>query len=198
MPTFLSDPPGTVYLLLVGSVIVVGLVWFNRRGRTALVAVAVVTSAMLLLVGFDCAFESPREEAVRRVMAMASAADTRNREEFASHVADTITYQDENRTITLSRDQLRKHAFWDILRNFNVHVATWDFARADVNKVDDRTIEIGFLGKGETEGKQFPVYMRARFSRQSDGQMKLVALASYDPLQRANKRISIPGLSSPP
>jgi hypothetical protein len=58
---------------------------------------------------------------------------------------------------------------------------------------DANSVEIGFLAKGETQGKQFPFYFRATFTRQSDGQMKLTRLASFDPLQRT-KPLSIPGL----
>ena len=44
-----------------------------------------------------------------------------------------------------------------------------------MNEIDENTIEIGFLAKGEADGKQIPIYFRATFARQSDGQMKLVA-----------------------
>ena len=76
-----------------------------------------------------------------------------------------------------------------------MHVAAWDFSRDDVRWPDENTVEIGFLAKGELpDGKQMPYYFRATFTRQSDGQMKLTRLASFDAMGREKKRQSIPGL----
>jgi hypothetical protein len=36
------------------------------------------------------------------------------------------------------------------------------------------------------------MYMRAKFTRQPDGQMKLSGLASFDPIKRTNERKSLP------
>jgi hypothetical protein len=193
MPTFLSDPPQAVYLILGALVFATGLVWFNRRSRKSL---AVFLGVMLLAVAvglIDMLFESPREEAVRRVKAMAHAADAKDNEAFVSHLADTVTYQgDSAATISLSREDLRRAPFWTQLRQLNAHVAVWDFSRTDVKEIDDKTIEIGFLAKGEADGKQMPMYFRATFTRQPDGTMKMSSFASYDPMTR-NKPLSLAG-----
>jgi hypothetical protein len=193
MPTFLSDPPQTIYLLLVAAAIVAGLVWLNRRERRALYVFLGVLGVAALVVLVDRILESPREEAVRRVQAMMDAADHRDPEAFASQLAEKVTYVSEQRPVEFTREQLRSHQFWSLLRQFNVHVAAWDFSRDDVKWPDANSVEIGFLAKGETQGKQFPFYFRATFTRQSDGQMKLTRLATFDPLQRT-KPLSIPGL----
>lgn len=193
MPTFLSDPPFVVYMILTLAVIVSGLVWFNTRERRSLT----VFGCFILLLGLvfllDRLFESPREEAVRRVQAMTKAADARDTDAFLSHIADKFQYQGEGeQSKTIERDALRHSGIWEILKQHNVHVAAWDFARDDVKEIDANTIEIGFLAKGEADGKQAPMYFRTKFSRQSDGQMKLTGLSSYDPLKRTNERKSIP------
>jgi hypothetical protein len=137
-------------------------------------------------------FESPREEAVRRAKAMVMAADAKDNEAFVSHLADSVSYEgDSTLPIIFSRDQLRHAPFWNLLRQNNAHVAAWDFSRTDVIEIDDKTIEIGFLAKGEAEGKQVPAYFRARFTRQPDGTMKMSSFASFDAVQRTNQRISI-------
>ena len=197
MPTIVADPPQTLYLLLAAAIIVSGLVWFNRRGRRPLHVLLGVLAVTVFIVLLDRVFESPREEAVRRVHAIMSAADQRDREAFVVHFADRVTYQGEGSPTDFTRDQLRNHAFWSLLHQFNVHVAAWDFSRDDVEWPDANTVVIGFLAKGELRGeagKQFPFYFRATFTRQGDGQMKLTRLESFDPVQRKNKRLSIPGL----
>ena len=193
MPTLLSDPPFAVYLAFVLAAIVCGAVWINRRTSKALLVFA---TSLLLLGGLfllDRLFESPREEAKRRVEAMAKAADARDVDAFLANVADTFQYQGESEAHrTVTREELRRSGLWSVLRQYNVHVATWDFDRNDVVEIDPITVEIGFLGKGEADGKQAPMYFRARFTRQSDGTMKLTALSSYDALKRTNERKSIP------
>lgn len=192
MPTFLSDPPVVVYLVLAAVAIITGVVWLNRRTRKSLAVFLGVFAFVAVVLLIDRLFESPREEAVRRMQAMIHAADRVDPEAFAGHLADTVRYQDANGVKTFTREQLRHHSFWNVLRQFNVHVAAWDFSRADVAEVDENSIEIGFLAKGETQGKQIPMYFRATFTRQPDGSMKLTGLAAFDPIKRQKERVSIP------
>src|SRR5579872_4774100 len=193
MPTFLSDPPFILYAILVLATIASLGVWFNKRTRVTLIVFGCCLAALLLLFLIDRLFESPREESVRRVQEMAKAIDDRNTDAFLSHIADNFEYQGENGQPTpVSRQYLRQSGIWPVLKQYNVHVGVWDFTRDDVTVVDENTIEIGFLGKAEAEGKQAPMYFRARFTRQADGQMKLTRLASYDPMKRTNERKAIP------
>jgi hypothetical protein len=193
MPTFLSDPPISLYAILALAIVISGSVWISRRSRKSLVVfgcIIMVTVGVFLL---DRLFESPREESGRRVQEMVKAANDRDANAFLSHVADKIQYQGESATpSTITKDELRKSGLWELLRHFNIRVAAWDFDPADVTHVDENTIEIGFLAKGEADSKQVPMYLRATFSRQSDGQMKLTKLASFDPIKRTNEPKTIP------
>jgi hypothetical protein len=192
MLTFLSDPSFSVYLVLAAAFLITFAVWFANRSRRSLAALGVVVGVIAILLAIDLLVESSREEAVRRAQAMVKAADTRDREVFLSHVADTVEYRGESAPVTVTRDQLRKSQMWGVLEQYKAHVAAWDFSRHDVQEIDDNTIEIGFLAKGEAQGQQVPMYFRAKFARQGDGQMKLVALASFDPMKRINERKNIP------
>jgi hypothetical protein len=192
MPTFLSDPPFSVYLVLAAVVLIAFAVWFANRSRRSLAVLAGACAVLAVVFVIDMLFESTREEAVRRAMAMVKAADARDTEAFVSHVADKFEYRGEGQPVTVTRDQLRKSQMWEVLKQYNVHVAAWDFARADVEHINDDTVEIGFLAKGEGQGQQVPIYLRAKFARQGDGQMKLTAIASFDPLKRVNERKTIP------
>lgn len=193
MPTFLSDPPQTAYLLLFAAALVSGAVWFNRRdNRRALVVFGCVAGVLAVLFLLDKLFESPREESVRAVQAMVHAADTRDVNSFVEYIADSMEYRGESQPVTVTREQIRSAGFWNVLRQYNVHVAAWDFSRDEVREVGSNVIELGFLAKGEANGQQAPLYLRATFVRQPDGKMRLTRLATFDPLQRENQRKTIP------
>jgi len=193
MPTFFSDPPQLVFLMLAAAFLVSGAVWFNRRDRVSLRVFVGVAGVLAILVLLDRFFDSPREEAVQSVVLLVKAADTRDTNGFATRIADQLEYQGESAPVTVTREQIRVGGFWNILRQHEVHVAAWDFSRDDVREIDANTVEIGFLAKGEAKtGHQVPMYFRATFSRQADGTMKLSKLATFDPMKRQNERKSIP------
>jgi hypothetical protein len=191
MPTFLSDPPQSVYAILAAAVLVAGLVWFNRRSRRSLAVFLGVLLFLAAVVLFDRLFESSREEAVRRVQAMVRAADAKDNEAFVTHLADKVESRGSGLALSLSREFLRQSPFWTLLRHNDAHVAAWDFSRADVTEIDANTVEIGFMAKGEGRGKIFPVYFRAKFARQPDGQMKMTEFRSFDPVRRTNEPIDL-------
>jgi hypothetical protein len=192
MPTLLSDPPQTLYLILGGVVVVTAAIAARRQDRRSLAVFGVALTLLLLVWIIDRAVESPREEAVRRVNEMVHAADSHNPEAFVAHLADTVEYKGVDAPRTMTREQVRNSQFWSQLRTFGVHVAAWDFSRDDVKEIDANTVEIGFLAKGEAQGRQFPVYIRATFARQADGQFKLTRFATYEPMKRTNEAINIP------
>ena len=177
MPTFLSDPPPALYLVLAAAVFITGGVWFNSRTRRAAAVLGAVGLALAVLILIDRLVESPREEAVRRAQAMVRAADARDTETFLSHVADQVEYRGETAAVTLTREQLRKSQIWGLLKQYDAHVAAWDFSRNDVAGPDN-SIEIGFLAKGEAGGKPVPMYFRARFALASSAPAVLFNLTS--------------------
>lgn len=192
MPTLLSDPPQTLYLIIGGLVVVTAALAARRQDRKSFAVFGVALTLLLLVWLLDRGAESPREEAVRRVNEMVHAADAHNPEAFVAHIADTVEYKGADAPRTLTREQVRNSPFWSQLRTFGVHVAAWDFSRDDVKEIDANTVEIGFLAKGEAQGRQFPVYVRATFARQVDGQFKLTRFATYDPMKRTNEPINLP------
>jgi hypothetical protein len=190
MPTFLSDPPQTVYLVLIGAALVTGAVFARRQDRKSLLPFGVALGLLLLVLLLDRVAESPREGAVRAVQEMVEAANHRNADALVSHVADTVEYKGADPPKPITREQLRGAE--SALRTFNVRVAVWDFSRDDVREIDENTVEIGFLAKGEVEGKPLPVYVRATFARQPDGRMRLTKFATFDAVQRTNQPVTIP------
>jgi hypothetical protein len=183
MPTFLSDPPQVVFLVLVALTLLTGAIAFNTRHRASIIAFGVVLGVLLLLLILDFSFESPREESIRRVQAMVKAADAKNPAAFVEHLADTVEFHNSTGLPEhKKREALKASQFWEILKQYDVRVVAWDYSQLETT--DPNKVEIGFMAKGESGGKPYPVYIRATFTRQPDGQMKLSGFRSLNPMNR--------------
>jgi hypothetical protein len=191
MPTFLSDPPLSVYLLLVVAVLIAGAAWLNRRDRRSLgIFLGVIVLATLVSL-LDFLLESPREEAVRRATEMAKAAEAKNPEAFMAHMADTVEFRTGSQPITIRRDAMKASSFWGMLKQYDPRIVVWDFSRTEVKEINADTIQIGFMAKGVAQGKPYPIFMRATFTRQADGQMKLSACQTFNPVNH-NEPLVVP------
>lgn len=193
MPTFISDPPPFVYLLLGAVVVITGAIAAQRQNRKSAIPFFAALAVLLFVFALDRFLDSPREEAVKEAKAMEVAADAGKSDDFVKHVADSFVYHSENGPRAVKRDELKASPFWGMLKQYNVHVATWDFARDDVKVIDDDTVEIGFMAKGEARGQMQPVpfYIRTTFKRQSDGKMRLTEFRTFDPVNHT-KPVTIP------
>src|SRR4051812_1507010 len=92
MPTFIADPPMWVYVVLTLALVVTGAMAAQRQDKRAAIPFAVAFFLLLIVFVLDRLFESPREEAVRRSFLMATAADAKNPDAFAEHLADTFEF----------------------------------------------------------------------------------------------------------
>src|SRR6185312_1811587 len=180
MPTFLSDPAPAFYLVLLAFVVITAAVAGRNQDRRSIIRFAIALAALLVVYGIDKAVESPREEAVRRIQAMADAADAKNPDRFVEHLADSVEFRNSAKPVVLKKEAVHNLPFWSVLRQYNVTVRVWDFSRDDFRRIDDNNLEVGFSAKGETEGKMIPIYMKGEFKKQPDGKWKLTAFASYD------------------
>jgi hypothetical protein len=135
-----------------------------------------IASLLLALFLVDTFVESPREEATRRMQAMARAATEMRPEAFLEHVS--TKFEKNGRT----RDDLRTSHVWDLIRQFQARVSVWDFSRENFEAVSDSEIEIFFMAKGESaQGGMVLRYCKARFVRENDGAWKLKSIAFYNP-----------------
>ncbi len=187
MPTFFADPPQWWYLLLGGFLVISGAVASQRRDRCVTLTFGVAFFLVLLAFLIDKTNESPREEAVRRTHMIGATADARNPDAFAEQLADKVTIYtaEAQQGKVFTRDELRMHPFWNVLRQNEVTISVADFSREDVNHIDENTTEIGFLGKGTPKGvPTIPVYVRSTFTKQPDGSRKLTAFKVYNHLER--------------
>ncbi len=193
MPPFISDPPPFVYLALGAAVIVTGAIAAQRQDRKSAIPFFAALGVALAVFLIDRLIDSPREQAVKHAQAMAAAADAHNPDEFVKHVADQLVYHGDGPPKTATRAELKASPFWGMLRQLNAHVAVWNFSRGDAKVIDDDTVEIGFMAKGERRGSmdQVQLYVRTTFKRQADGTMKMTEFRTFDAMNH-EKPFNIP------
>ena len=186
MPTFISDPPQALYIVLALALVVTGGLAAQRQDKRAAVPFGVAFLLMVAVFVLDRVFESPREEAVRRSFQMAVAADAKNPDAFAEHLADTFEFAYGNeQPKPINREEFKKSPFWALLKQHNPKIYAENFSRDDVKQIDDNTVEIGFMAKGEAGGTPYRAYVRATYRKQPDGTMKLVLVRLFDPIDHS-------------
>ncbi len=186
MPTFLSDPSLSLYLVFAVAFIVAAAIWSRKRGRNSLLAALGFGLLLLGLYLVDVTFESPREQANRRVLAMADAATARDPERFVEQLSDSFNYRGAN------KQQMRTADIWNVLRNYNARVVVWDLSNADYTEHGDNEIEVGFYVKGEAAQGMKIYRMKARFVRDPDGQYRVKTVKFFSP-EGGNQEDAPPG-----
>ncbi len=189
MPTFLSDPTfGTYLALLLVAIVGVG-VWLRKRSRPTAVAAALAVGLLLTLFGLDRAFESPREEAVRRVREMAAAANARNWQVVGTHMAEKFDYAGMTKAKFLA-------AIAPAALHLNATANFKDFDRDYFEALPDGSARVGFVGQFATPGNQTLVlYVEAVFVKEADGAYRLLTFTVYDYINRSPSGVQrLPGL----
>lgn len=187
--TAVTDPSPTVYVVLILAALIWGGVALRYPKRMTRIVAAVWIALLILIFAIDFFVESPREQSVRKVSAMVDAMNARNSDALLAHASESFDYKGQKKS------RLGSVELWNVLRSQNVRVSVWDFSRDDVQMPDDTTTVIGFMAKGEGGGRQVPMYIRATFVRDPDGQWRVRTFATYDPLQKARgSELTIPGL----
>jgi hypothetical protein len=189
MPTFLSDPPPAVYLVLIGAVLVTGVIFARYQDRKRLRPLGVALALLGLVYLIDRIFESPREEATRKVEAMAEAATAADPTRFVESVSPSFQYHGAD------REKLKASGAWHLIRSNNARIAVWDFSRAAFEQISDTELEIGFYAKAQAPGRGALVrYIKARFVKDPDGQWRVKTFGFYNPAEHGlNQEEPIPG-----
>ncbi|MDY3563285.1 hypothetical protein R5W23_004785 [Gemmata sp. JC673] len=194
MPTFLSDPPPAIYLVLGFVVLITGVIAAQRQTRKAAVPFLIAAGLLLVVFLIDRFVDSPREQAVKSAKAMAAAVEANRPDDFVKHVAGTLAYNGEGQGHALTQEKIKSLPFWPMLRQLNPRIEVWNFSRDDVRSIDDNTIEIGFMAKAQQRGgmEQQMLYVRATFKRQPDGSMKMTEFRTFDSINNRDP-YHIPG-----
>lgn len=183
MPTVLSDPSPTFYIILGVVVIVLAAIWVRTPKRGNLVQFAAGVGVLLLVFVVDTLVESPREEAVRRMKEMARATRERQAETFARHVSESFASGGVTKTGLRDLLSALEHGTVSQVGGFTWKGGeVWSFDRADYQQVDDATLKIGFVGQasGLPQTLQFCV---ATF-RKEGAEWHMIGIVFHDPIQR--------------
>ncbi len=182
MPNFLSDPPFLLYAILFIGFVVAGAVWYRLRSRKSLIAVTAIGVLLGALILIDRFVESPREESVRRVEAMAAAATARDPTRFVEQLAKSFAYNGK------TREDVRNSGIWNLIREYNARVAVWGLGKDDFQILSDTEIEFGFYAKGQASGHPAAEvrYILSRFVKEADGAYRLKSMKFYS-LQNGNR-----------
>ena len=182
MPNVLSDPPFLLYAILVIGFVIAVAVWYRLRSHKSRIAVGIFALLLGALTLIDRLIESPREESVRRVEAMAAAAKVRDPAWFVEQLAKSFAYNGK------TREDVRNSGIWNLIRQYNVRVAVWGLGKDDFQILSDTEIEFGFYAKGEASGQQGAEvrYILTRFVKEADGAYRLKSMKFYS-LQNGNR-----------
>jgi hypothetical protein len=182
MPTFLSDPPPVALVVFGVLVLILGGLAARYRKKPLLAA---FTGLVLLFVAWlvvALLTESPREEAVRRVTAMAAAVEKKDWAAFGEHISDSF-----------QKDKLKKadvKGYFDHGTALNLRAAVWDFALTDPPRVTDAEVVIAFEARASPpSGEPFLRRIEATFVKDPDGKFRLKTYETFLPGTRTKAGI---------
>jgi hypothetical protein len=188
MPTFLSDPTPTLYLVLTVAAVVTAGVWYRAHGRKSLAAMLVAVGALAAVVLIDRLVDSPREEAVTRVRAMAEAATAANGDRFVESLSPSFRYKQAD------REAVRRSGAWAAVRNYQARIAVWGFSHAETEYRGENEVMIRFYAKAESPQANAPLIknVEATFVRDPDGPFRLKTMKFFTPGAQGRTEDDIP------
>jgi hypothetical protein len=184
MPTALSDPSPTLYLVLGVVTVIFGAIALRRQRRSDVINFLIPAALLVALFVIDRLFESPREAAVRKIQEMGTASRDRKYDDLFRHVSDSFKYR------SLDKKGLRDRARQAEAMGFG-GIAEYDLARSGFKSIDDNTVEQGFRVK-HTGQPELHFYVVATFKKDPDGEWRITTFKLYDPVN-VNDEKDIPG-----
>ena len=188
MPTLLSDPSVTLYVLLAVAAAGCGYAWFRLRTRRALTVFAGAAGLLVAVGGTDALVESGREEAVRKVRLMETAVNARDWPAAFTHVSDQFAFRGQ------SKPAFRDRVIAAVTgANARVHFTAFDRDQAEYRP--GGAVKIGFAGQAESPvfAHAGAVYIEAVFTPDPDGVLRLRALEVFEYIDRTQTQ-AVPGL----
>jgi hypothetical protein len=187
MPTWLSDPSNTFYILaLVFALVAVGL-WVHKKDRPNLVRAAAVVGLVVLVVLIDLGFKSPREESVDKVKEISAAINDKDWGRFEANLSSGFEYKGHDKAKFVEKVKSAVTAHGPV-------TTAWDFkVPDDLKPKGPDEFLVQFEGKAEAAGKPFMAHIVATFVKDPDGQWRLKTFTAYDYIQK-RQPIDVPGL----
>lgn len=177
MPAFLADPPPALLLLLAIAALIAFGVWFRWRSKKVLLIGIVLLLLLGLTLLLGSMYESPREEAMRRINLMCTAATESKGDSFVEHVSKSFN------SSGVKKEALRSSQAWELIKRFSATVTASGFSRDDFQQVNDTEFSIGFMAKAEArDGGLVLKYTKATFTKDPDGAWRLKDIAFFNPI----------------
>ncbi|HET6575058.1 MAG TPA: hypothetical protein VFG68_15735 [Fimbriiglobus sp.] len=186
MPTWLSDPSDAFYLVLFVLVVIAVMVWARNRTRGAQVRAGVAIALLAALFVIDRLVESPREEAVRKTRAMATAAneqfvrpaDQRTWDGVAAHISDQFDFNG------VKKDDLLK-AIAQAPAAGDGEGDVSEFDRSRVEYLPGDKVKVPFVVRIFPRGSNFTApqarfHVEGIFAKDPDGQYRLRGMKLYE------------------
>jgi len=178
MPTFLSDPTLTLYVLLVLFAAFFGWLWSRKRDRRTRILATVAVALTVMLFACDFLIESPREQAVRKIRAMEASANSRDWVNTFKHVSEKFRYDSKTKAAFRS-------AVAPLAAQHNATVHFKDFDRDNVTYLPNDQIRLGFVVRFSATGVELvPFYMEATFAQEADREYRMIGFTMYDYVKR--------------
>ncbi len=191
MPLLLSEPPvvlvallGLLGLLVAGVGVAVTTAAMDRPSARTVGRLLLAVGVLLLLLAFawfvaGFFIESPREEATRRVTAMADAVTAKDWAKFSENVSESFDAK--------GRKKADLKSVFDQGKAFNLRAVAWDFAETD-QPPNDTEVVIQFEGKATAAtGEPLMRHFEATFVKDPDGKFRMKRYEAFNYLKKNEK-----------
>jgi hypothetical protein len=141
---WLFEGRAAVYVVLAALAAFLFVVWWQRRKRWCLIAVAILAALIGLYALLDKVVETDREQIVRKVQEMAAAVNARNLDALFVHISDQFRSRGGK-----SKDELRSEIKGYLDSQFIEKVKVWDIVCEERPSRDKATVRVFFSAKAE-------------------------------------------------
>jgi hypothetical protein len=168
MPTFLSDPSISLYIVLSIVVFVLFGIWINRRQRGDLIRLLAGVAVLVALFLVDRFVESPREESTRKMQEIVTATKAKSADGVGKHISESFEYNKWNKARLLE---------WvkSVYGNTQFEgIDTSGYGRSEFEKIDDNKVKIIFEVWPTSYGlPDYRHFCTATFVKDPDGQFRM-------------------------
>jgi hypothetical protein len=171
MPTLISDPTSTMYIVFGAMVVILGALALRRQKKSDVITFVVAAVLLLALYLIDRAVESPREQAVRKLKEIESASQARNYDDAFKHVSDSFQYRSWDKKGLREKARMGEQYFPE-------GISIFDVKRSDFKEMVDGSIEQEFAVQPKGN-PQFRYQCVGVFKKESDGEWRLTTVRFY-------------------
>jgi len=174
MPTFLSDPSISLYIILSVLVFVLIGIWINRRQQGDLIRLLAGVAVLVAVFLIDRFVESPREESTRKMQEIAAATKAKSADGVGQHISESFEYNGMNKAKLL--DWVKS-----VYGNSQFEgIDTSGYGRSEFEKIDDNKVIIVFEVWPTSYGlPEYRHFCKATFAKDPDGQFRMWTFSLY-------------------